>query len=317
MIKRFSEFIVFDLFKLSPESNLGNILEFFIYDVVKIIILLYVMITVIGFFRTFISENKVKEWVKGKGIFANIVVAMLGAFTPFCSCSSIPLFLSFVRVGMPLGVTFSFLITSPIINEYLIVLMVGFFGWKIAASYFLSGITIGVVSGVILGKLGLEKYIMSDRDVRCCGKEKKYDSLWDRIKFGKSEADSIVRRIFVWILMGVGLGALIHNYVPSEAIKSFVGRAGVFAVPLAVLLGVPMYGSCAAIVPIAMVLFQKGMPLGTALSFMMAISALSLPEAVILKQVLRAKLVIIFFAVTTVGIIVTGYIFNFLENIVY
>lgn len=317
MLLKFSSWLIYNIFKFNPESRLGEALNFFVYDFVKIILLLYVMISIIGVLRTFLPQKKVKQWMVGKGIVGNFFASIFGAMTPFCSCSSIPLFLSFLEAGIPLGVTFSFLITSPIINEYLVVLMLGFFGWKITALYLISGVSIGVLSGVILGKMKLEKYIAEDIVGKQNGtiKEQTYERFSERLKFGFNEAISIVKKVWVWVLIGVSVGAVIHNYVPKEMIQAIIGKTGVFSVPIATILGVPMYGSCAAIVPIAVVLFQKGIPLGTALAFMMAVAALSLPEAIMLRRAIKLKLIMIFFGVTTVAIIFTGYIFNILEKL--
>lgn len=214
-----------------------------------------------------------------------------------------------------MGVAFSFLITSPIVNEYLVVLMLGFFGWKITVAYVLSGILIGVISGLILGKMKLEKHLVKDLFSKNqeAEKEIRYNGFKKRIIFGLNEAISIIRKLWIWILIGVGIGAIIHNYIPAEVIQSIVSKGGFFSVPIAVILGVPMYGSCAAIVPIAIVLFEKGVPIGTALAFMMAISALSLPEAIILRRALKLKLILIFFAIVAAAIILTGFLFNLLQ----
>jgi len=252
-----------------------------------------------------------------KGGVGNFFAALFGAVTPFCSCSSIPLFFGFLKAGAPLGITFSFLITSPLINEYLVVLMIGLFGWKITALYVLSGLFIGIVSGIILGRLKLERFLVADFIGQANGNSDTthYPHLFSRIQFGYNEAISIVKKIWIWILLGVGVGAFIHNYVPQETIQLLISKTGVFSVPIATLLGVPMYGSCAAIVPIAVVLFQKGIPLGTALSFMMAISALSLPEAIMLRRAMKLQLILIFFGITTAAIIFTGYVFNLLQSL--
>jgi hypothetical protein len=317
MLLKFSDWLVYGVIGLDPSSRFGASVNFFVYDSVKIILLLYVMIFTIGVLRSFVSPLKVREWGKKRGIVSNFFAAAFGAVTPFCSCSSIPIFLSFLKVGIPLGVTFSFLITSPLINEYLVVLMLGFFGWKITALYVLSGILIGVISGVVLGRMRLERYLARDmaennsREIE----EKNYRTFSDRVRFGFTEAVSIVRKIWMWVLVGVGLGALIHNYVPDEIVHSIISRVGVFSVPISTILGVPMYGSCAAIVPIAIVLFQKGIPLGTALAFMMAIAALSLPEAIMLRRAMNLRLILIFFGVTAAAIIFTGYIFNILQKL--
>ncbi|MDP8266362.1 MAG: permease [Candidatus Aceula meridiana] len=311
------DWFVYSLLKLNPESHLTGAIHFFLYDTVKIFLLLFVMISVLGFFRSFLDQQRLKRWLTQQKIFSNFYAALFGALTPFCSCSSIPIFLSFVRIGIPVGVMFSFLITSPLINEYLVVLMLGFFGWKITVLYVASGMTIGVLVGILAGKMNLERYLEKDIIGNEGGEEKQptYNSIRERVRFGLDESISILKKLWIWILVGVGIGAVIHNYVPREVILSVINKTGIFSVPLATALGVPMYGSCAAIVPIAVALFRKGVPLGTALAFMMAISALSFPEAVILRRAMKLKLIAIFFGITTLGIIFTGYLFNFLQNI--
>ena len=318
MLLRFAGWLTYKVIGLDPESHLGGAVNFFIYDSVKIISLLFFLILIIGFIRTYLPQHKIKRWMSGKGVIGNFFAAIFGAITPFCSCSSIPLFLGFLEAGIPLGVTFSFLITSPLINEYLVVLMLGFFGWKITAMYVVSGLLIGVISGVILGRMRLEKFLVTDLIERRNNNDnnvEEYPTFIRRLRFGYRESTSIVRKIWVWVLLGVGIGAIIHNYVPQEVMEGIIAKTGGFSVPIATLLGVPMYGSCAAIVPIAVVLFQKGIPLGTALAFMMAIAALSLPEAIMLRRAMKLKLIAIFFGVTTAAIILIGYMFNFLQRI--
>jgi len=318
MLSEIVDWILYSVCGLNPELKWVESLNFFIYDSIKIILLLFAMISIIGFLRTYLRQNEVKKWISGKKYgFNNLIAACFGAITPFCSCSSIPIFLSFLKAGIPLGVSFSFLITSPLVNEYLVVLMLGFFGWKITLAYVISGILIGVICGLVLGRMKLEKYLVEDliSANNKSGKKIKYNSIKKRINFGLNEALSIIKKLWLWVLVGVGIGAVIHNYVPSEVIQSVVSKGGVFAVPLVVILGVPMYGSCAAIVPIAVVLFEKGVPLGTALAFMMAIAALSLPEAVILRRAMKLKLIAIFFGVVALAIILTGYLYNLLQGI--
>jgi len=298
---------------LGLESKVGESLNFFIYDSIKIILLLFIMIFIIGFLRTYLSQEKIKKWLTGRKYGSgNVLASIFGSITPFCSCSSIPIFLGFLEAGIPLGITFSFLITSPLVNEYLVVIMLGLFGWKITLAYVISGILIGIVSGLVLGKLKLEKYLVKDL-VSSKLKKEKYSNLKSRFDFGLNESVSIVKKLWVWILVGVGIGALIHNFVPQEVIHSIISKGGVFMVPLAVILGIPLYGSCAAIVPIAVVLFEKGIPLGTALAFMMAIAGLSFPEAIILRRAMKLKLILIFFLVVGLAIIITGYLFNILQ----
>lgn len=317
MLQLIVDWLTYSILKLDPGSKLGAGINFFIYDSVKIILLLFVLIAVIGFLRSFISQQRIKAWITGTRVWGNFFASLFGAVTPFCSCSSIPIFISFLKAGVPLGITFSFLITSPLINEYLVVLMLGFFGWKITLAYVISGMAIGIISGIILGKMKLEKYIEKDIVVENAEEVSwiKYKGIKQRIIFGANEAKSIVQKLWIWVLIGVGLGALIHNYVPEEAIRAIISKTGIFSVPIATLIGVPMYGSCAAIVPIAVVLFQKGLPLGTALAFMMAVAALSLPEAIMLRRAMKLKLIAIFFGITTLAIIFTGYLFNALQKI--
>ena len=315
MLQLIIDWLTYSVFGLSPDSRIGPVLNFFLYDSIKILFLLFFMIAVIGFVRSYISQHKVKKWISNKGVFGNIFASLFGSITPFCSCSSIPIFLSFIEVGIPLGVTFSFLVTSPLINEYLVIIMLGFFGWKITLFYVLSGMMIGVISGVLLGKMNLERYLVKGlvSEDKSVFKEKVYNNIKERILFGISEATLITKRLWIWILFGVGIGAFIHNYVPQGAIHAMINKAGVFSVPIATILGVPMYGSCAAIVPIAVVLFRKGVPLGTALAFMMATAALSFPEAVILRRAMKLQLILIFFGITTIAIVITGYLFNLLQ----
>jgi uncharacterized membrane protein YraQ (UPF0718 family) len=318
MLKVAVDWFLYALVDLDPSLKSAQAMNFFIYDSVKIILLLFVMIFAIGFLRTYIPQERVKSWLSGKKRGGgNVMASMFGAVTPFCSCSSIPIFLGFLEAGIPLGVTFSFLITSPLVNEYLAVLMLGFFGWKITLAYVVSGVLIGVFSGLILGTMRLDKHLVTDIFALNSKDEEEvqYYEVKDRLAFGLNESTSIIRKLWIWVLVGVGIGAVIHNYVPEEVIHGIISRGGVFSVPIATILGVPIYGSCAAIVPIAVVLFQKGVPLGTALAFMMATVALSLPEAVILRRAMKLRLILIFFGVTTLAIIFIGYLFNILQNL--
>jgi hypothetical protein len=318
MLQLIVDWFIYEFLRLPGSSSLAGMLNFFLYDSIKIVLLLFAMITVIGTLRTFLPQHKIKQWLNKSGVLGNFYAAIFGAVTPFCSCSSIPIFFSFLEAGIPLGIAFSFLITSPIINEYLVVLMFGFFGWKITFAYVVSGVVIGVASGLVLGRMRLERLLVKDiikPDSSVFGAGKLYRGFKSRILFGINEALSIIKKLWVWILVGVGIGALIHNFIPQEAVQGIVGKVGFFSVPVATIIGVPLYGSCAAILPVAIVLFQKGFPLGTALAFMMAVSALSLPEAIMLRRAMHLKLIIIFFTVTTVAIIFTGYLFNFLQRI--
>ncbi len=312
MLQQAVDQLTYQILNLPSGERWTEVIHFFIYDSVKILSLIFIMITSIGFLRTWIPHEKLRPWLNQNRPGANFLAALFGALTPFCSCSSIPIFLSLTRAGVPLGVMFSFLATSPLINEYLVILMGGFFGWKITAVYVISGLALGTVCGIVIGKLKLEKWLVKDM-LPSSGEDEIIPvtrTLVSRALFGLREAISIIKKLWLWILLGVGIGALIHNYVPSEAIHSVIKKTGVFSVPVATLFGVPLYGSCAAIVPVAVVLFQKGVPLGTALAFMMAISALSLPEAVMLRRAMKLPLIAIFFTLTTLGIILAGYLVN-------
>ena len=307
--------LIFDVFGMDTDSRLAGALHFFLYDTVKIFLLLAVMIFVIGFVRTWLPEDRLKRWMGSGGILGNFIAALFGAITPFCSCSSIPIFISLLKAGVPLGVTFSFLITSPIINEYLVILMVGEFGLPVTIAYIGSGLLIGTVGGAVLGRLKLEKHLESDIIASAHEDSKVIEhTLITRLRYGWDESVSVIKQIWLWVIIGVGIGAFIHNYIPQETIHSLMEATGIFSVPIATVLGVPMYGSCAAIVPIAVVLFQKGIPLGTALAFMMAMAALSLPEAIMLRRTMHLKLIGIYFGITTLAIIFTGYLLNVLAK---
>ncbi|MBW6461550.1 MAG: permease [DPANN group archaeon] len=316
MLEEFASWIILSLLKVEEGTKLALALEFFIYDSIKILFLLFVMIAIVGYLRTYISEQKIKQMLSGKrqGI-GNLTAAVMGAITPFCSCSSIPVFLSFMKAKIPIGISFSFLVTSPLVNEYVAIIMLGFFGWKITALYIMSGILIGVFSGIVIGKLNLEKHIVQDMiDTDIKNSEKIYHTQNERIKTGLTEATAITKSIWIWVLVGIGIGALLHGYIPQEAIIGLIEKGGIFTVPLATLIGVPLYANCAAVVPIALVLFEKGFPLGTALAFMMGTAALSIPEAIILRRAMKLPLIAVFFAIVTISIILTGYIFNLLAT---
>ena len=263
MLRLIADWLVFSLLRLPPDTPWAGAVHFFVYDSIKILLLLFGMIAGIGFLRTYLPQEKVKVWLTQKKGWGNFFAALFGAVTPFCSCSSIPIFLSFIKAGIPLGVAFSFLITSPLINEYLVVLMLGFFGWKITAAYIISGMTLGMLCGFVIGRLGLEKYLVEDMlpNVLSCEEKVSYEKFTNRILFGFSEAVQTVKKLWGWVLLGVALGAFIHDYVPEQTIHAVISRTGIFSVPIATLIGVPMYGSCASIVPIAVVLFQKGLPM--------------------------------------------------------
>lgn len=315
LLEQFANRLAYDLAGLDPDTKLGGALHFFVYDTIKIFLLLAVMIFAIGVLRTWLPEQRLRDWMNRGGIWGNLVAALFGAITPFCSCSSVPIFISLLKAGVPLGVTFSFLITSPIINEYLVILMAGEFGVPITIAYVLSGLFIGTAAGAILGKMKLHHLLEGDFiQARNSESSTREFTFLLRLRYGLDEAVSVIRQIWIWVIAGVGIGAFIHNYVPQETIHALIEATGIFSVPLATALGVPMYGSCAAIVPVAVVLFQKGIPLGTALAFMMAMAALSLPEAIMLRRTMRLQLIALYFGITILAIIFTGYLLNALAQ---
>ncbi len=316
MLLRFADWLIYDLAGLDAASRSTQALHFFIYDSLKIFLLLAVMIFIIGVVRTWLPEHRLKSWMSRGGLWGNFIAALFGAVTPFCSCSSIPIFISLLKAGVPLGVTFSFLIASPLINEYLVILMAAQFGIPVTIAYVVCGLLIATLAGAILGKMRLEGHLEHDiiQSTHANASTTDYTFV-ERLRCGVDESVTIIRQIWIWVFVGVGLGAFIHNYVPEETIHSAISATGIFSVPIATVLGVPMYGSCAAVVPVALVLFQKGIPLGTALAFMMAMAALSLPEAVMLRRVMRLKLIALFFGITTLAIIVIGYLLNALAPV--
>jgi len=315
MLLRIADWLSFDLFGLDPSTRLAAAVQFFIYDSLKIFLLLAGMIFLIGVARTYLPMGKLRSWMGRGGIWGNVIAALFGAVTPFCSCSSIPLFIGFLKAGVPLGVCFSFLVTSPVLNEYLVILMAAEFGISITMVYVLGGLAIGVSAGVFLGRSNLEKYLDPDFMQMPEMEEDGFAklNLSGRLKYAVAEVLSVLRSIWIWVLIGVGFGAFLHNYVPREMIHSWMESTGIFSVPLATILGVPLYGSCAAIVPVAVVLFEKGIPLGTALAFMMAMAALSLPEAILLRRIMRLPLIALFFGITAFAIMLTGYLLNILQ----
>jgi len=314
-VKIFADWLIYNLFNLKQGSILGEALNFFVYDSIKIFILLAVIIFAVSFIRTYLSPERVKKILASKfEFFGNMIASTIGIFTPFCSCSAVPLFIGFVESGVPLGVTFSYLIAAPLINEVAAVLLLGLFGWKIALLYVASGWIISVFAGFVLGKMKLEKYvedyvykIKMNKDLN--GYKKSYK---ERAREAFSETKSIIKKVFPYVLIGVGLGAFIHGYAPENLLASIAGKDNWFAVPIAVLIGVPLYSNAAGVIPIVSSLIEKGLPLGTALAFMMAVVALSLPEMIILRKVLKIRLLMIYIAIVALGIMFTGYLFNLL-----
>lgn len=313
MLESFSQWLVYQILGLEQGTHLAESLEFFFYDIIKILILLFFMIYLITFMRSYFSVERTRKLLSGRrqGV-GNIMASLLGVVTPFCSCSSVPLFIGFVEAGIPLGVTFSFLITSPLVNEIAVALLWSIFGWKITALYVMSGIIIGVFAGIALGKMGLEKYV-EEYVFKIKGinpGEEENVSLRRRSRIALKEAKGIVRKVGPFVVLGVAIGAAIHGYVPREFLEENLGKDNLLTVPIAVLIGIPLYSNAAGLIPIAEALINKGVPIGTALAFMMGTVALSFPEAVILRKVIKSRLILIFFGVTALGIILTGYVFN-------
>lgn len=314
-IQKIADRLTYSVFNLTKESVLGGSVNFFIYDVIKIFILLCVIIFGFAIIRSFLPPEKIKKILSTKfEIFKNILASLIGIVTPFCSCSAVPLFIGFVESGVPLGVTFSYLIAAPMINEVAVVLLLGLFGWKIAAIYIVSGLAISIVVGFILGRMSLE-HLVQDYvwKIKSKGQVKLEDRTWkERMKLAYDDTAGIVKKVFPWVIVGVGIGAFIHGYAPENLLTSIAGKGVWYAVPLAVLIGVPLYSNAAGMIPVVKSLIEKGLPIGTSLSFMMAVTALSLPEMIILRKVLKPKLLALYFGIVTLGIIFTGYLFNFL-----
>lgn len=316
IIQPVSDWLAYGLLALPHGSHLGEALAFFFYDVPKLLLLLSGMIFVISLLQTFIDTQKVRTLVekRGEGI-GNLMAAAFGAITPFCSCSSVPLFIGFVQAGIPLGVTFSFLITSPLMNEVAFVLLIGLFGWKVAGLYLLSGVTIGVVSGLILGRMKLERYVegfVYDIKPRANLDLKLEEKItWsERISRSWDNTKEIVGKVFWFVIIGIAIGAFIHGYVPQDALTGIMGESAWWSVPAAVLVGIPLYSNAAGVIPIVSALLDKGASLGTVLAFMMSVVGLSLPEIIILRRVLKPRLIAVFIGVIAVAIILTGYLFN-------
>ncbi len=313
MWKELVDRLTVDMLGLSGRVN--DAVNFFIYDTVKILFLLIVIIFVVSYLRTHFNTEYVRAHLQGKSeLYGNVLAAFFGIITPFCSCSAIPLFLGFIQARIPLGVTFSFLISSPMNNEVAIALLFTLFGWKITAIYIGFGLLVAIIGGFVIGKMKLEKYILLD--VKPMEGELEEVELKltqkQRLKEAWDYTYDIFKKIWLYVLIGVGVGALIHGYVPADFIAKYAGGDNWYGVPLAVILGIPMYSNAAGVMPLVEVLTDKGMLLGTALSFMMAITALSLPEAMILKKILHVRLIGIFFGTVGIGIICIGYLFNYI-----
>jgi len=308
-IENFLQYLIVNVLGIKSHQ-LYTSLNFFIVDTIKIFILLAVIVFLVSIIRSFLPPDRIRRILAGKNlIYSSLLAAIVGVFTPFCTCSAIPLFLGFIEVGVPLGATFSFLIASPMVNEVALALLFGMFGYKIALLYAGLGLTIAIVGGLVLGSIGAQKWIIriETKDLRQkTGKM----SFRKRLIFAKNSTKSIVKKVWLYIIIGIAVGSVIHGYVPVDFLGSIADKSKWYAVPLAVLLGVPLYSNAAGIVPLISVLTQKGVAIGTVLAFMMAVTGLSFPEFMILKRVMRLELLMIFATIVTLGILSAGYIFN-------
>ncbi len=318
-LEQMAKWLVYDVLQLPPEDHLAKALDFFIYDSIKILLLLFTVVFFMGIINSYFPIDKVKNYLSRNKLYGAefLMASLFGVVTPFCSCSSVPLFIGFVRGGIPLGVTFAFLVTSPLVNEVAIGLFVGLFGLKTTLVYVVSGILLGTISGLILQKLKLEKYLTPWVKEVLANAQKEQDlfvtekqTFKQRLPIIWKEALKILKEVLPYVIIGIAIGGLMHGYIPSGFFEKYMAKDNLFAVPIATLLSVPMYSNASGILPVVQVLVDKGIPLGTAIAFMMGVVGLSLPEAMLLKKVMTMKLIGIFFGVVMLCIMVSGYLFN-------
>jgi len=310
-----ARWFTYSLLRLERGSRISSAVEFFLFETPKVLMLLALVVFAVGVVRSFFTPERTRRILSGRReSVGNVLAALLGVVTPFCSCSAVPLFIGFVTAGVPLGVTFSFLIAAPMINEIALVLLFGLFGWKVSAIYAGTGLGIAILAGWIMGRARLEKWVepwVYQTQVGQAGQDEKTD--WTgRIRYGLSATRDILGRVWLFVILGIAAGASIHGYVPENFLASVMGKQAWWAVPIAVLIGVPMYSNAAGIIPVVQALLGKGAALGTVLAFMMSVIGLSLPEAIILRKVLTLKLVFTFFGIVAAGILIVGYLFNLL-----
>ena len=314
-LKWLTDKLVDDVLSLTAGTHLTETLRFFIFEVPKVLMLLALIIFFVGIIRTYFSPERTRKALEGKSLFTgNIMAASLGIVTPFCSCSAIPLFLGFIESGIPLGVTFSFLIAAPMINEVAIVLLFGLFGWKTALIYVGTGLVIAITSGWVIGRLHLEKWVEPWVYELKAGAHLEDEKITfsTRVKMGFEAVKEIVSKVWIYVMIGIAVGAGVHGYVPEDFMASFMGKSAWYSVPLSVLIGIPLYSNAAGIIPIVSALIEKGAALGTALAFMMSVIGLSLPEMIILRKVLKMPLIFTFIGVVGTGIIIVGFLFNYI-----
>lgn len=321
MIQQFADWLVYGIMGLDSASPLGTAVNFFFYDTIKILILLFFISVLMGIINAYFPIERLRNYLQTHKMYGlqYLLASIFGAVTPFCSCSSIPLFIGFVKGGIPLGVTFAFLITSPLVNEVAVAMFLGSFGLKVTLIYVVSGILLGVIGGFVLGRMKLEnqqsdwvRQIQAQATTEAEAWEKEHTSFWKRLPSIVRNAWGIVRGVLIYILIGIGIGAFMHGFVPEGFFEQYMSKDNWFAVPLSVILAVPMYANAAGIVPVIEAFVAKGIPIGTAIAFMMAVVGLSLPEATLLKKVMKWRLIGIFFGTVTLFIILSGYLFNFL-----
>lgn len=315
MLTAFSDWLTFGLLGLAPGTRLGEAVQFFLYDTPKVLLLLVGVVFAMGVVHSYISPERTRAWLAGKPLgMGNVMSAGLGIVTPFCSCSAVPLFIGFLSAGVPLGVTFSFLISAPMVNEVALALLFGLFGWKVAALYLGLGLSVAIVAGLVIGRLNMEHHLEDWVRAIQVGAAPSLDDdppTWrDRFGAGVAHVKEIVGRVWLWLIAGIALGAGIHGYVPQDLMAGIMGKEQWWAVPAAVLIGVPMYSNAAGILPVIQALLGKGAALGTALAFMMSVIALSAPEMVILRKVLKPTLIAVFAGVVAAGIMLVGFVFN-------
>ena len=312
-LEAFARWLVHDLLSMAADSRLTSALEFFVYEAPKVLMLLLVVVFGVGIVRSFFTPERTRRMLAGRRqAVGNVLAALLGVVTPFCSCSAVPLFIGFVTTGVPLGVTFSFLISAPMVNEVALVLLFGLFGWKVAALYLGTGLAIAMIAGWTIGRLHLERWVEGwvYQTKTGAGPEAAPLSWADRVRAGRDAVKDIVGKVWPYVLAGIAVGAGIHGYVPENFMASIMGKGAWWSVPLAVLIGVPMYSNAAGIIPVVQALLGKGAALGTVLAFMMSVIGLSLPEMIILRKVLRPPLIATFAGVVALGILLVGYLFN-------
>lgn len=313
MIKIFADLLVYKLIGIDSQTKIGEALDFFVYDTVKIFLMLIVIIFIVSIIKSFFPPERTKKFIgeNKNGFVGNVLAAMLGILTPFCSCSAIPMFIGFIESGIPLGVTFSFLISSPMVNEVALIVLWASFGWKVALIYISTGVFVAIVTGIIIGKLKLEKYV-EDYVYKVKVGNVKTENLTckQRITNAVDSVKEILGKTWIFVIIGIGLGSLMHGYAPTGILTKYAGRGNCLAVIVAVVIGIPLYSNAAGIIPVIKELDNMGMAMGTILAFMMSVTALSLPEIIILRKVLKPKLLAIFIGIMTLTIIFIGYLFN-------